>query len=228
MPYRENYMDDPDKVRNWQLELKNLVRHSDLEAGDLRSSALMVIDIQKFFIEESSHACLPSAKMIIPNLNRLITAYTTRSLPVIFTRYAVAEGEDQGVMARWWRDIIKEGTDPAELYPELVVPENSPVIRKPTYDSFHNTDLKKILAEKNISTVVITGVMTHLCCETTARAAFVNGFYVYFVIDGNATMNEELHMASLKTLSDGFAVPCTTSELLEALNKSFEQGGDGA
>jgi len=62
--------------------------------------------------------------------------------------------------------------------------------------------------------VLITGVMTHLCCETTAREAFVRDFKVFFAIDGTATKSDDLHVASLKTLTDGFAIPVTTEEVL--------------
>ena len=61
---------------------------------------------------------------------------------------------------------------------------------------------------------VISGVMTHLCCETTARAAFMRGFEVFFTVDGTATYNEALHRSSLLTLSHGFAIPVLIDELL--------------
>ena len=61
---------------------------------------------------------------------------------------------------------------------------------------------------------MICGVMTHLCCETTARDAFMRGFDVYFVMDATATCNEELHLSSLLTLSHGFAVMVETEEVL--------------
>ena len=58
--------------------------------------------------------------------------------------------------------------------------------------------------------------MTHLCCESTARAAFMKDFEVYFVVDATATQYEELHLSSLRTLSDGFAVPVTTDHVLKS------------
>jgi bifunctional isochorismate lyase/aryl carrier protein len=57
--------------------------------------------------------------------------------------------------------------------------------------------------------------MTHLCCETTARAAFVAGYEVFFLVDGTASYNEEFHISTLKNLAHGFAVLTTTSQLLK-------------
>jgi len=66
--------------------------------------------------------------------------------------------------------------------------------------------------------VVICGVMTHLCCETTARSAFMRGFEVFFTVDGTATYTEAFHRASLLNLSHGFAVPVLVENILEKLD----------
>jgi len=60
----------------------------------------------------------------------------------------------------------------------------------------------------------VCGVMTHLCCETTARSAFIRGFKTYFTIDGTATYNEQFHMASLINLSHGFAIPVLIDDIV--------------
>ncbi len=59
--------------------------------------------------------------------------------------------------------------------------------------------------------------MTHLCCETTARSAFVRGFEVFFTIDGTATYNKEFHFATLHNLAHGFALPILVDEILDAV-----------
>jgi isochorismate hydrolase len=59
--------------------------------------------------------------------------------------------------------------------------------------------------------------MTHLCCETTARSAFVRGFEVFFTIDGTATYNQGFHLGTLVNLSHGFATPVLASEILSTL-----------
>jgi isochorismate hydrolase len=215
-------MDKAEKVQQWLKDLDGFIRHGEIKISDLQSSALIVVDMQNFFIDETCHACVPSAKAILDNVNRLIILYSTLKLPIVFTRYALPENAKPGTMSRWWRTPLEDDSTESELYPGLKVPSGSKIISKMTYDGFNDTNLEALLLENNVDTVVITGVMTHLCCETTARSAFVRNFNVYFVIDGNATINEALHMSTLRNLSDGFAVPVTTAGLIEALEKDLK------
>ena len=91
------------------------------------------------------------------------------------------------------------------------------VIEKSQYDAFHQTRLEEMLLERRISQVIVCGVMTHLCCETTARSAFMRGFEVFFAIDGTATYNEAFHRATLLNLAHGFAAPVLIEEIIAAL-----------
>jgi len=177
-------------------------------------SALLVIDMQKYFLDENSHAYLPGAKGAVENVERLLSAYRARSLPVIFTRHAHPRDQRPGAMARWWGDLLREGDEKSEIVPRLMPRRGEKVIRKSRYSAFAGTDLERTLRSYGASSVLVTGVMTHLCCETTARDAFVHDFDVFFVIDGTASETEDLHVSSLKTLTDGFAIPVTTAEVL--------------
>jgi isochorismate hydrolase len=177
-------------------------------------SALLILDMQRYFLEESSHAYIPSVKAIIPKIRELLQEYSVRELPVIFTRHLNSK-EDAGLMAKWWGDLITEENPLSEITPKL--PAVGTVIEKSQYDAFYKTPLEKILRGKSVGQVVICGVMTHLCCETTARSAFVRGFEVFFVVDGTATYNEEFHWATLINLSHGFAFPILVREILTLL-----------
>lgn len=192
------------------------------EALSPERSALLVLDMQRFFLERSSHAFVPSAPAILPRVERLVQAYRARRLPVIFTRHENTP-DDAGQMARRWRDLIRPGSPEAEL---VLDPAGAPVIVKHQYDAFHQTGLEALLRERGVEQVVITGVMTHLCCETTARSAFVRGFQVFFVVDGTATYNEEFHRATLINLSHGFAEPTLSALLMLILSADDEDEGD--
>ncbi len=135
--------------------------------------------------------------------------------PVIFTRH-LNTPEDAGMMARWWRDLLTRDHPHAGLAPELAAVAGT-VIEKSQYDAFYQTDLDARLRSAGVTDVVVTGVMTHLCCETTARSAFVHGFRVWFAADGTASYNPDFHLAALRNLSHGFAAPVLVSDLLEAL-----------
>ena len=119
-------------------------------------------------------------------------------------------------MNHWWRDILTEDSEFSELIPEFDIPQVELII-KSQYDAFYNTNLNDLLQKNNIEQVIITGVMTHLCCETTARSSFVNGYNVFSPIDGTATYNEDFHLATLANLAHGFANITTIAKLYDKI-----------
>ena len=180
-------------------------------------SALLVIDMQKYFLSPSSHAHVPSAYAILPGIKKLISVYSKKKLPVIFTLHSNTK-ENAGIMKKWWPELLLEGSPESRLPKELESLEGI-IIEKNQYDAFYNTDLEQILKKKNIRQLVICGVLTNICCETTARSAFVRGFEVFFAIDGTAAYSEEHHISALINLSYGFTIPVLTEELFYILLK---------
>ena len=219
---KEDYLNEdalPAKAREWMGIIRpHVSSHRRQEfVYHPEKSALLIIDMQEYFLDTKSHAYLPAAAAVVGNIRDLLRSYRKLKLPVIFTYYALLPGEKAGIMERWWADVLREGDGFAGITPRLKPLENEPVLRKSRYSAFAGTDLEKILDNKNVEQLLITGVLTHLCCETTARAAFMRDFEVYFCIDGTATQCEELHVASLRTLSCGFAMPVTAKEVLGCL-----------
>jgi len=204
------------------VSLDMLADVSDLAGGrafDFRPerSALIVIDMQRYFLDESSHAFIPSAACIVPRLKELAGACVRLGLPVIFTRH-MNTPDDAGMLSRWWSDVIVRDHPSSEITPEFDL-KGATVLEKTQYDAFYNTGLDQSLRENGVSQVVVTGVMTHLCCETTARSAFVRGFEVFFAVDGTATYYEPFHRAALLNLAHGFAVPVLTGDIIHKLSK---------
>ena len=186
-------------------------RHADIVFRP-EKAVLLVLDMQEYFLREGSHAFVPSATAIIPGINKLITTFVENERPIVATRH-INTPEDAGMMAKWWRDLINPQSAHSH-YINIVKTPNTIFINKTQYDAFLDSSLEDVLRQRNIEQVVTCGVMTHLCCESTARSAFMRGFEVFFTVDGTATYNEELHRASLLTLSHGFAVPVLIDELL--------------
>ncbi len=175
--------------------------------------------MQNQFISRSSHAFLKDGEMIVENVGSLLRAYRDRSLPVIHTRHALGPGEDSGHMGRWWKETLVD-RDPLTKPIERLAPQSGEVIiRKSQYSAFSGTTLDEVLKAEDVSMVLITGVMTHLCCESTAREAFARGYDVFLVVDATASRNEELHVSSVRALADGFAIPITTEEVLRRLRE---------
>lgn len=92
------------------------------------------------------------------------------------------------------------------------------VTEKSTYSAFRNSGLDERLLEMGVKEVIVSGVMTNLCCETTAREAFVRGFRVFFSTDATATSDMDLHEATLKNLAYGFAYLIDSDRLKQALS----------
>jgi bifunctional isochorismate lyase/aryl carrier protein len=168
--------------------------------------------MQAHFLEQDSHAFVPSAPAIVPGIHSLIHAFEKAKRPVVRTRH-LNTLKNAGMMSRWWRDLIIARSAYSKFFGPFQIP-NSIEIKKSQYDAFFRTRLERALHEKGTQQVVICGVMTHLCCECTARSAFMRGFEVFFTIDGTATYNEELHRSSLQTLAHGFAIPVLVEEVL--------------
>ena len=181
-----------------------------------QKSALLILDIQEFFLNDKSHAFIPSAKAIIKPIQTLSDLFIQNNLPIIITKHINTE-ENARQMDSWWRDILTEDSEFSQLIIEFDIPQTELII-KSQYDAFYKTNLNKILKKKNIEQVIITGVMTHLCCETTARSAFVRGYNVFFPIDGTATYNEEFHFATLTNLAHGFANITSTENLIQTFS----------
>jgi isochorismate hydrolase len=200
------------KAGEWLAEVREYTRRGfEFEP---KSSALLVIDMQKFFLSPDSHAFLPAARAMIPNVNGLIGAFREANRPVIFTRHAYMENEDPGIMGQWWADSIRDADPVSEIEPALGLHPSDVVIRKTRYNAFFGTNLEDILKKRQTKQIVITGVMTHLCCETTAREAFTRDYEVYFVVDGTATADEKFHISSIRNLAHGFAIPASTEQIL--------------
>ena len=200
-------------------ELEPYTRHHEFQPGFPGNSALLVLDMQRYFLDPSSHAYLPTGEAIVPAVNALASGFAAAGLPVFFSWHAYKKGEDAGALGRWWMDALDEKDPLAPLHPSIKVPVGAMHIRKTTYDMFDGTDLAEMLKEKGVRCVVAAGVMTHLCVETTARSAFVRGFDAVVPVDACATSNAELHLSALRTLADGFAVVCPSEEILSRLEK---------
>lgn len=195
-------------------EVLSRVRPRDIRF-EPRKSALLILDVQRYFSDPASHAFIPSLPPVVERIKEVESGYVAAGLPVVLTRHLNTD-EDAGLLGRWWKDLIRPGTSFGEIVPGLEQ-EAAMVLDKTQYDAFHGTDLERILVDGDVSQLVVTGVMTHLCCETTARSAFVRGFTVFVPVDGTATYNEDFHFGSLLNLAHGFAVPVLCRDLLQVL-----------
>ncbi len=184
-------------------------------------AALLVIDMQRFFLDPSSPTFTCGGLAVLPNVKRLIEAFRSAGLPVIFTRHVHhPEGIDAGIMGWWWEGMCVEGTPESEVHDDIAPLPGEKVVTKHRYSSFYNTDLETILRCQKIEDVVVCGIMTNMCCESTARDAYYRDYRVFFPADGTGSINEEMHMASLLNLAFGFADVTSVDTIVEQLKEA--------
>jgi isochorismate hydrolase len=183
-------------------------------------SALLVLDMQSYFLDAASHAYIPSAGAILNGILQLIDAYFDHQLPIFFSQH-INSTDDTGMMSVWWKDLITSKNPLHRIIPEIDTSVGT-LIQKSQYDAFYQTSLEEMLHARGVTQVVICGVMTHLCCETTARSAFMHGFEVFFPVDGTATYNLAFHRASLVNLAHGFTSLVLIKDILDAIRGEHE------
>lgn len=142
--------------------------------------------------------CTPDT---IPNITKLVSHFRDSSFPVIFTQHGHTQEEltpphyGGSQLVRKWEPegSIRRGSHEGQFIPEIAKLVGSAeggaststgaatVVEKNTYDAFINTSLASALEEKQVGRVVITGVMTDCCCDTTGRSAFNRGYATWMV-----------------------------------------------
>ena len=175
--------------------------------------ALLVIDMQRHFCDRSGAMYVPGSPRLIGRIRKLLAVFSQNQRPIFFTRHI--DSDRQGnLMLRWWGGPLKE-SDPMSRITDALDTSLGEIVKKPQYDAFLHTSLEKTLRQKDVKQVVICGVLTNCCCETTARSAFMRGFEVYFATDGTATYGKKMHTASLLNLSYGFATLMDVNNIIE-------------
>ena len=205
-------------------------------------AALLVLDMQNYFLDPASHAFTPSAPAVLPNVKKLILMAQKCNMNIIFTRH-VNDSENAGRMGSWWRDMIVEDSFEAQISETLRLYDGKlgggeagklgggeddktvrrydcKIIVKNQYDAFYKTELEEILRSKNVEQVIICGLLANLCSETTARSAFVRGFEVFFPVDATAAYNRDFHLSTFRNLGFGFCPLIRTSELISSIDET--------
>lgn len=199
------------------------------ESLDPAKTALIVVDMQNaFMLPGVAHSPCLMAQEIVPNINRLAqavratggtvvwikTTYTDQTLESWSVLYGMIGPQGTEKRAR----ALTEGSKGHELWPELDIQPPDLTVEKNRYSAFiqGSSDLAAILRERGLDTLLITGTVTNVCCESTARDAMMLNFKAIMVTDGNAANTDEDHNASLcnfyltfgDVMSTDFAIDC--------------------
>ena len=191
-----------------------------------KRTALLVVDMQNGFCRDKGSAAaigfdISMCVAAIEPCIKLIDAARTAGLPVLYTRLVYrADYRDGGVLVDELIPALAEakccaaGSWDAELIEEIVPLASEFVIDKNRYSGFYGTPLQSILTSLDIRALVICGVTTNVCVETTARDASQRDYRTFIVRDATGEIAPERHEWALATLDTRFGRVVDTSEIL--------------
>ena len=200
---------------------------------DPAKSALVVVDMQNaFMLPGVAHSLCPMAERIVPNINRLAQAVRETGGTVIwikttFTEEALRSWSTYFAMvgpARTAKRIeaLTADSEGHRLWRHLDVRAADTVVEKNRFSAFiqGSSNLADILRARSLDTVLVTGTVTNVCCESTARDAMMLNFRTIMVTDGNAAMTDEDHAASLIAFYLTFGDIMSTDMLIDRLRRN--------
>ena len=173
------------------------------ESLDAASTALLVVDLQVHFMREGSPSEMPSARAIVPTVNRLAGTLRARGGHVVWVvstygpdaernwaNLDVVLGEEAAAV---FRGGLSEGAAGHAIWPDLDVRESDPLVHKNRFGGFIGSQgrLAQVLRDRGVDTVLVVGTVTNVCCETTAREAAAYDFRTVMISDANAGRSAE-------------------------------------
>jgi len=199
-------------------------RHDPLRPA---ATALLVIDLQVGFVEEGQLLALPAAAAILPGVNDLVRVFRRAGAVVAFTRHTVTDSGPcalpEWLSADPWSvrvaPLLASGAPAHGLSSSLDTAPQDLVVDKFRASAFNrrSSDLDAQLQARGIDTIVITGCVTNICCESTARDGHMLGYRTIVVSDLTAARTSEEQDAALLNLGVAFANICTAEEVCARL-----------
>lgn len=155
---------------------------------------------------------------LIHNIQSIIEASEKAGVEVVYVQHNDSSEVSKPMVDWWGGDKIEYGSEGWKMI-DLFDTTGKTIVNKNQYSAFFKTNLDEVLKEKRIQDVIIVGVMSNCCCETTARDAFMHGYNVFFINDATATVNADLHLSALKNVSFGFGCVKNTKDIMNDISK---------
>ncbi len=198
---------------------------------DPQHAALVLVDVQNDFCAEGGAMHregrdLSLVKQMIPRLERLLAAARAAKVKCVWIRCAYNTGPNHYLSEVWLEQAkrrrngayVQYGVcEPGEWNGDFFHVRPAPdevIVTKHRYGAFEGTDLDLVLRSCGIRSVIMTGVATNVCVETTARQAFLKDYYVVFTGDCSATFTQAAHEATLHNIDQFFGQVATSEEIM--------------
>ena len=194
-------------------------------------TALLVVDMQRAFLDPGEAMEVPAARDIVPQIQSLLELFRSRALPVVFTEFTYSEtmpllvgdlhpehkraapGAPTGFGVP--SSCCLEGDLSVDTVPELAPRPDETVIRKRWYDAFAGTPLDGVLRARGVTSVVVTGTLSEVCVLATVVGAFNREYRITVVEDLVATLWPEIHRATLDIIGRAYGRITSTKEVVE-------------
>lgn len=234
----------------WQVALGILPQFSPRFKLDSDSTALMLIDMQKGYLSPSgglvdylqnNHPALATyyldrvKHLVIPNQIRLLEFFRRHNMPIIYITFAshlpnaadwlpLRRARDEEIEAEHGKKtaVLHLGDDEANIISDLAPRPGELVINKVSRGAFNSTGIEALLRNMGITGLVIGGVITNVCVETTARDAADRGFKVVLVDDACASYTTAADDATMHLFNSIFGQVMDTHEIIENLDQLIE------
>lgn len=202
------------------------------------TTALLVVDVQNDFCHGDSAMAksgsdVSAAQEMVPRLLLLVDAARGAGASLIWIRTT----HDKVTTSEVWHEQHQRNKpgSPLNCQPDTwgaefyrVEPEaDEPIVTKHRYSAFVGTDLDLILRSRGIRSVILSGVATNVCVESTARDAFMRDYYVTFVDDCSAAYDPAKHAATLRNINDHFGVVVRSAEIVAAWRDQASKSSQG-
>jgi nicotinamidase-related amidase len=196
--------------------------------------ALVVVDMQNDFVRVGAPLEVPESRATIPAHQSLIAACRELDVPVIYTKFLA--GPEPILLWEWspvlapptrccWKGFprfypdVNQELDCSDIIAELYPEPSDPIIEKYGYGAFHDTELDDVLKSRGVESVLVTGTVTQICVEETARESAKRGYRTTLVADAVSSYLPDLHAAVLKNFAHKFGWVSTTDEVIHELRQ---------
>jgi nicotinamidase-related amidase len=196
--------------------------------------ALLVVDMQNDFVRVGAPLEVPEARATIPVHQTLLDACREMGIPVIYTKFVA--GPEPILLWEWspvhappvcscWKGVGRHYEDVAgeldcsDIIAELYPKPGEPIVEKFGYGAFHDTNLDDLLKAREVESVLVTGTVTQICVEETARESSKRGYRTTIISDAVSSYMPDLHAAVLKNFALKFGWVSPAAAVIDELRQ---------
>lgn len=190
---------------------------------DPSTTAVIVVDVQRLFTDMVGAPIHPPLDAVLPRIGRFVEASRQAGATVVLVRTVIAlDAHSRSTMQ--WPEFMRAGVAPGAqgttLDPCLGAQPGDIEVVKQRYSAFVGTRLNEILKSRGISSVVILGLTTNVCVQSTARDAWQRDYQTITLADCCAEIGEGSHKDSLAWTARNFGAVCQSDDVLKRLRVS--------